>query len=146
MGPDPFVPPFDQSWLDALRTLHQELLTLGLAPPCASATAPLPEARRLGHAQTLVSSVASEMGLPRGFPGVTTTIGLRLDRDTAKVRDVELVCPACRSDRAIPMTFAPSELIEIVVDTPDRPLAECAECGYWLSTREVEAQKETQGG
>jgi hypothetical protein len=54
---------------------------------------------------------------------------------------VVLLCPACRDDRVVPLTF-PAVLGEIMVEMPDRPIAKCVGCGHRLSAREIEDQAE----
>jgi len=63
----------------------------------------------------------------------------RLD-PSARLVGVELVCPACRSDRVIPLNF-PLVFGGIILDMPERPIAKCMDCGYRLSAQDVVAQE-----
>jgi DNA-directed RNA polymerase subunit RPC12/RpoP len=65
-------------------------------------------------------------------------------RTTATLSRMELECPACGSDRVIPLSFPPVVRDEILIATPERPIAKCVECGHRLSALEVSVQ-ETKG-
>lgn len=54
---------------------------------------------------------------------------------------VDLVCPGCGSDRVILLTFPPV-FGEVSTETPERPVAKCAVCGYRLTAAEVADQEE----
>jgi DNA-directed RNA polymerase subunit RPC12/RpoP len=51
-----------------------------------------------------------------------------------------VVCPKCRSDRLVLLTFS-AALGDEKLDLPERPVAKCANCGHRLSAAEVAAQE-----
>ena len=57
-----------------------------------------------------------------------------------------LLCPECQSDRVIPLPF-PSVLVEqVFIESPDRPVGKCVDCGHRLTAVEVGAQEEAWPG
>jgi DNA-directed RNA polymerase subunit RPC12/RpoP len=55
---------------------------------------------------------------------------------------VDLACPACGSDRVIPLTFPAVLAADVVADLPDRPLGKCVECGHRVTAAELGAEED----
>jgi ssDNA-binding Zn-finger/Zn-ribbon topoisomerase 1 len=53
---------------------------------------------------------------------------------------VELDCPACGSDRVLPLAF-PRVAEELVVEMPERALGKCGDCGHRLTAVEIATQE-----